>query len=74
METKEVAIGVLENLIREIKADNVAAIDLSLEAAKAEDVNYLGRVTLTFSSMKDEVYIAEVLSKGITFERVKDDG
>ena len=67
--TKEskVAVKVLKNLIKELKAGNIEPTDLELEASVMEEIDdiQLFRSTFIFTSAHEELALYDILAKGV---------
>ncbi len=66
METKEIVLQVLENLIKGFNTEELRAQDLNLEVStEPKDGMSFGKINLIFATTKGETYISELLGKGV---------
>ena len=66
METKEIVLQVLDNLIGGFNTGELDAQDLTLEVSpEQEDGVSFGKINLIFGTTKGETYISELLGKGV---------
>ncbi len=66
METKEIVLQVLDNLVGGFNTGGLDAQDLTLEVSpEQEDGVSFGKINLIFATEKGETYISELLGEGI---------